>query len=110
MDGENYEPTQIVTHFESDYGAAPKVEFRKGQEITVIDPDFSAKRWITFKAKITDTPFLDICRAQMEVEIEGNWEQLLKDMRGFHWIVCYGDYLKEVEYALKKIGVEPETI
>ena len=30
MDGKTLEPRAIVTHFESDYGAAPKVEMREG--------------------------------------------------------------------------------
>ena len=25
--------------------------------------------------------------------------------RGFHWMLCYGDYLRETGYALKKAGV-----
>ena len=33
------------------------------------------------------------------------------DMEGFHTQVCYGDYLREVGYALKKLGkVEWENI
>jgi hypothetical protein len=31
MDGKTLEPTRIMTHFESDYGAAPKVDMRLGQ-------------------------------------------------------------------------------
>lgn len=110
MDGKNYEPAEIVTHFESDYGAAPKVEFKKGEEITVIDPDFNETRWIGFKGKIIDTPFSPICRSQMDIKIEGNWQKLLREMRGFHWMVSYGNYLREIGYALKKNNIEFEII
>ncbi len=110
MDGKNYEPTKIVTHFESDYGAAPKVEFRKGEEITVIDPDFNEEKWIGFRGKIVDIPFFPVCRSQMDIEIEGNWEKLLREMVGFHWMVSYGDYLREIGYALKKNGMRFEII
>ena len=106
MDGKNREPVVITTHFESDYGAAPRVLFRKGQKVTVIDPNFSGKVWVGFKGTIVDTPFLPICRSQAEVRIEGNWRLLLEEMRGFHWILAYGDYLKEVGYALKKVGIK----
>jgi hypothetical protein len=34
MNGRDYEPTKIMTHYESDYGAATKVQYRKGQAIT----------------------------------------------------------------------------
>jgi hypothetical protein len=27
-------------------------------------------------------------------------------MRGFHWMMGYGDYLKEVGYAMRKLKVE----
>jgi hypothetical protein len=106
MDGRNLEPVRMLTHFESDYGAAPKVEMKLGQKITVIDPDFNQKRWLGFEAEIIDNPFLDICRTQVDVNIKGDCEKLVAETRGFHWMLCYGDYLKEVGYALKKVGVD----
>ena len=39
MDSEVLEPARILTHYESDYGAAPKVEMRIGQVITNVIPD-----------------------------------------------------------------------
>jgi len=106
MDGKYYERTRIMTHFESDYGAAPKVEMRPGQTITVIDPDFNGKRWLGFTGKTLKTPFMHICRAQVDVTIEGDMKRLLEEMVGFHWMMSYGDYRKEVGYALKKVGIE----
>lgn len=105
MDGKNLERTIIQTHFESDYGAAPKVEMRIGQEVTVIDPDFGNKRWIGFKGKVLENPALDICRAQVDVSIEGDWKLLAQEMHGFHWMLAYGDHLRETGYALRKMGV-----
>lgn len=106
MDGKNYEPTRILTHFESDYGAAPKVQMKLGQKITVIDPDFGNKRWIGFEAEVIDNPFLDICRSQIDVRINGDCDKLIAETKGFHWMVSYGNYLKEIGYALKKVGVD----
>ncbi len=106
MDGENYEPAKILTHFESDYGAAPKVEMKLGQKITVIDPDFGSKRWLGFDAEIIDNPFLDICRSQIDVQINGDCDTLVEETRGFHWMACYGNYLKEIDYALRKNGID----
>jgi len=106
MDGKRLEPARILTHFESDYGAAPKVEMKRGQEITVIDPDFGCKRWLGFEGTIIDNPFLDICRSQIDVRINGDCDQLNAETKGFHWMVSYGNYLKEVGYALKKVGVD----
>jgi hypothetical protein len=110
MNGHQPEPTHILTHCESDYGAAPKVQFQKDQVITNIIPDFDSKKWVGFKGKIIDHPFYDICRSQFDCTIEGNWKKLLEDMRGFHWMTCYGDYLKEMKYVTRKVGIEFENI
>ena len=99
------ESVEILTHFESDYGAAPQVKMKEGQIVTVIDPAFSGNEWIGFRGRIIDNPTLQICRTQLDIEIEGDWEKLLHDMKGFHWLVVYGDYLSEIEYALKKMGI-----
>ena len=106
MDGKHLEKATILTHFESDYGAAPKVDMRLGQIVTVIDPDFGAKRYIGFRGKVVDNPFLDICRSQVDISIEGDWRRLVDDMCGFHWMVAYGDHLEETGYALRKLGID----
>lgn len=106
MNGVKYEAARIVTHFESDYGATPKVEFTKGEVVTVIVPDFEEKVWVGFKGKVLEAPFYPICRSQVDIEIEGDWRKFLKEMRGFHHIMGYGDYLDEIGYALKKVGIE----
>lgn len=110
MDGEHAEPVKVLTHFESDYGAAPKVEMRKGQRVTNIDPDFNGRNYVGFEGEIVDSPFMPICRSQIDVAIKGSCEALARDMKGFHWMTCYGSYLKESQYALKKIGVKLEIV
>ncbi len=105
MDGRRAEPVRILTHMESDYGAAPKVEMRKGQLITNVVPDFESKRWLGFEGEILEAPFMDICRSQIEVRLKADCERLAAEMRGFHWMTCYGSYLKETGYALRKAGV-----
>jgi hypothetical protein len=110
MNGKDYEPVKIVTHYESDYGAAPKVNMRKGQIITVLAPSFTSKKWIGYRAKIIDHPFYDICRSQIDIEIDGDWRKLIEDKQGFHTMICYGDYLREVGYALRKIGIQWQNI
>jgi hypothetical protein len=105
MNGKDLEPARIVTHFESDYGAAPKVEMRKGQPVTNIIPDFAAAKWIGLSGKIVDAPFLDICRSQIDVAYPVPDEKVALNMPGFHWETIYGDYLREVGYALKKTAI-----
>ncbi len=110
MNGKDLEPARIMTHFESDYGAAPKVEFRKGQMTTNIAPDFASKRWVGLRAEIVDSPFLPICRSQIDVRFTCDSLKLAERMPGFHWMTGYGDYLRELAYACKRVGIEFENL
>ena len=110
MNGKRIEPARILTHFESDYGAATKVEMPKGQVLTNVIPDFEAKRYIGLRGEIIDAPFLTICRDQIDVRIECDSLELARRMPGFHWITCYGDHLREFGYALKRVGIEWEPL
>ena len=56
MDGETVEPARIMTHYESDYGAAPKVEMKIEQVITNVIPDFAMRKWMGVTANIMGTP------------------------------------------------------
>ena len=106
MDGKKTERARILTHFESDYGAAPKVEMKVGQFTTTLVPDFNCKKWVGFTGTIVGNPFLDICRSQVDVKVHGDSALLLEQMKGFHWMLSYGDHLRECAYALKKLNVE----
>lgn len=106
MDGRSNERASLLTHFESDFGVAPKVEMKLGQTCTNIVPDFASAKWVGFEGKIIGNPFMDICRSQIDVEIKGDWKSLLSEMKGFHWMMGYGNYLKETGYALGKVGVD----
>jgi len=110
MDGKNLEPARILTHFESDYGAAPKVEMRRGQILTNIIPDFAAKRWVGLKGKIEEAPFMPICRSQIEVIFEADSQLLARRMPGFHWMTGYGDYRREVGYDLRRVKIDWEPL
>ncbi|MCF7972835.1 MAG: sugar isomerase [Phycisphaerae bacterium] len=110
MDGKNLEPARILTHFESDYGAAPKVEMSKGQVVTNIAPDFALKRWVGLRGKILDAPFMDICRSQIDVSYDCDDLTLAERMPGFHWMTGYGDYMNELGYALKRVGITWDTL
>ncbi len=106
MDGKRSEPARILTHFESDYGAAPKVEMSKGQITTNIAPDFASKRWVGLLGEIVEAPFLPICRSQIDIRFKCDDRTLAKRMPGFHWMTGYGDYTRELAYALKRVGIE----
>lgn len=104
MDGHDLEPVTLMTHYESDYGAATKVKYAQGQTVTLVQPDLHCTRWHGFRGKVADTPSLPMCRSQMDIEIDGDIERITERIEGFHAQVVYGDYLREIGYALKKLG------
>jgi len=106
MDGKNLEAARIMTHFESDYGATPKVEMHNGQVVTNIAPDFAAERWLGLSGEIVDHPFLPICRSQIDISFKADSQLVAERMPGFHWMTIYGDYLREVGYALKRTPIK----
>ena len=105
MDGKTLQDARIVTHFESDYGAAPKAEWPKGQIVTNIAPDFKSERWMGLIGEVVDSPFMDICRDQIDVRYDVADQLVAERMPGFHWMTGYGDYRKELGYALRRVGI-----
>jgi len=106
LDGTHYEPGRILTHYESEYGAAPKVEMPVGRQVTFIDPEYSTGRWLGFTGVVKSNPFYDICRSQQDVEIQGDWRKLLNEVRDSHWVMAYGNHLRPLAYAARKIGIQ----
>jgi hypothetical protein len=104
MNGRDFEPATIMTHYESDYGAACKTHYTQDQQVTVVIPNLVCTKWQAFRGTIAGSPSYPACRSQMEIRIEGDWKRLLREMEGFHTQIVYGDYLRELGYALKKLG------
>jgi len=106
MDGEYHEPADIVTHYESDYGAAIKAYYRQNQAVTLIDPDAAQLRWLGFEGVIVDNPSVAACRSQHEIKVNGDTDFLFREMRGNHWMLAYGSWTKETGYACRKLGMD----
>jgi L-fucose isomerase-like protein len=104
MNGRDFEPATIMTHYESNYGAACKTHYTLDQVVTAIVPNLACSKWLGFRGKIVGTPSYPACRSQMEIRVDGDWKRLLREMEGFHTQIVYGDYTREVGYALKKLG------
>jgi hypothetical protein len=110
MDGKTFDPVRIVTHYESDYGAAPWVDAPLGTVTTHISPAFNSERWVGIKGEIVEVPFRPICRTQFDIKYAVPDNVLAERMAGFHWMTCYGDYRKEIGYALRRTGIQWENL
>ncbi len=104
MNGKDFEPATIMTHYESDYGAACKTQYTIDQIVTAVVPNLGCTSWQGFRGKIVGAPSYPACRSQMEIQIDGDWKRLARQLQGFHTQIVYGDYTREVGYALKKLG------
>jgi len=104
MNGHDFEPATIMTHFESDYGAACKTHYTIDQMVTAVIPNLACTKWQGFRGKIIDVPSYAACRSQMEILVDGDFKRLAREMEGFHTQIVYGDYTREVGYALNKLG------
>ena len=110
MDGKNFDPARIMTHYESDYGVATHVEAPIGTKTTHIVPAFNVQRWLGLRGTIANIPFRQICRTQFDIQYEVSDKLLAERMPGFHWLTCYGDYRKEVGYALRRVGIQWDNL
>ncbi len=106
FDGTRYEPARIMTHYESEYGAAPKVEMPLGRRVTFIDPEYATGRWLGFTGIVRSNPSHEICRSQQDVQIEGDWKRLVHEVRDSHWMMACGDHLRELACVTRKLGIE----
>jgi hypothetical protein len=82
----------------------------KGQVVTNIIPDFKAERWVGLTGEIVDHPMLPICRSQIDIRYTCDSLRLAERMPGFHWMTSYGNYLRELGYALKRIPIQWEVL
>lgn len=79
---------------------------RKGQVVTNILPGFEATRWAGLLGEIVDHPFLPICRSQIDVRFKADSLEVARRMPGFHWITGYGNYMREIGYATRRLGIK----
>jgi len=111
MDGKKLNPVRIVTHYESDFGAAPWVDVPIGMTTTHIVPSFKSDRWVGFGGTIVGVPFKpSSCRTQMTVKRECSDELLANNLVGFHQVTGFGDYRKEIGYALRRVGIKWDNL
>ena len=85
-------------------------EFPSGTRFTAISTDFESESWFGMKAEVIDAPFRPICTTQINVTYGVPSAQLAARMQGFHWMLGYGDYTKEVGYALRRVGIQWEDL
>ena len=88
---------KLDTHFESGIGVAIKGEL-KTQDITIFRLSSDMKRFFVSDGKIIrNLNERNLCRTQIEVELEEDVSELLTHPCGNHHIICYGHHAKIIK-------------
>ena len=66
----------------------------------------ASRRQVGFQGQTLAAPFHPVCRSQIDVGVQTSDRKLAGEMKGFHWMTGYGDWRKELGYALQKIGIQ----
>ncbi len=106
LDGRAYCAAEILTHYESDYGAAPRVLMPPGTAVTLVDPDCAQRRWLGLRGIVEDNPRFPICRTQQDIRVAGDCRRLAREIRGSHWMMAWGNWLDEMACATRKLGLD----
>ncbi|MGC9009545.1 MAG: hypothetical protein ACP5I7_02895 [Sulfolobales archaeon] len=99
----------LETHFESDSPAAIKVFFEEGYKVTLLNLSFYLDKALIVLGESAGFTNYPICRSQIKIRFRDTRE-IYGKARGFHWSYVYGDYTRELEYAMKVLGIEYEVI
>ena len=104
------EPARILTHFESDYGAARRSRCARARSPRTSSRTSSSNAGSACWARSSTHPFLPICRSQIDIQFKCDSLRLAERMPGFHWMTGYGDYTRELGYALKRLPIKWEFL
>ena len=87
---------KLDTHFESGIGVAVKGELKE-EKITVFKLSRNLKDYYVSTGRIIRNLYEDnLCRTQIEIEVDDNIEYFLNRPYGNHHIIIYGDHKDEI--------------
>lgn len=104
--GMKSEPFILRSHSESDIGVSPQVLWREGQDITLAKFQGPNKMIIGSGTVIgnVETPPAGGCRTSVEVKMKDIED--VRDTKGFHQLLMYGNHTKELMDLCQLLGIE----
>ena len=94
---------KFETHFESNSAVAIK-GYLKEQDVTVFRMSSDLKHYFVSEGKILrNLEEADLCRTQIEVEMECDVKELLTNPCGNHHIIFYGRYKNIIDSLMKEL-------
>jgi len=103
---EKSEPFILRSHSESNMGVSLQVLWREGQDITLAKFQGSNKMIIGSGTVIgnVETPPAGGCRTSVEVKMKDIED--VRDTKGFHQLLFYGNHKKELKDLCQLLGIE----
>jgi len=100
------EPFILRSHSESNIGVSMQVLWRVDQEITLAKFQGPTKMLVGPGTVIgnVDTPPAGGCRTSVEVKMRSGGD--VRDVKGFHQLLLYGDYARELEDLCQLLGID----
>jgi len=100
------EPFILRSHSESDIGVSMQVLWREGQDITLAKFQGPSRMIVGSGTVIgnVETPPAGGCRTSVEVKMK-NIEDV-RDTKGFHQLLMYGDHAKKLRDLCQLLGIE----
>ena len=100
------------THFESGIGVALAGELRKGARVTVARyGDRYSKLRAGAGTIVRGKPWSEeLCRTQVEVEMDGDAEVLMRKPMGNHLVLTYGDHVESLRHLAAVAGIQFEEM
>jgi len=104
---ERGEPFVIRSHAEDDKGACAQVLFRSGVPVTVTKIVPSERRVLLLKGTLLGHVDVDMgCRCKAAVRVSDAQRLIDEWQHGWHRVLLYGDWTREVEMFAKLVGYE----
>jgi len=105
MAGFSQPPDQYVLRNYHGYcGATAYIDLKKGQEVTIARIARGLDKLVTLKGKILNCTDTTSCRITVTLAIENARDFAHKAM-GRHYVMVYGDYLKELRLLCHTLGI-----
>ena len=104
--GKGSEPFILRSHSESNIGVSPQVLWREGQEVTMTKFQGPGRMIIGSGTVVgnVDTPPAGGCRTSVEIKMDDVPD--VRDVKGFHQLIMYGNHAKELNDFCQLFGLE----
>ena len=100
----------LRSHSESNIGVSVQVKWREGQRITLAKFQGPGKMIVGSGTVIgnVDTPPAGGCRTSVEVDLDGIKD--VRDVKGFHQLLIYGDLKSDLEQSCQLLGIDTQPM